>query len=275
MKHRVFAFSSIFLVFLSFSLFYYFQFHLPQKRLTEAKKRLEEVQKDIERLKKFDEEKYAERLAKKFSCSLIFCGDACFSTSTDIKIEGVRIEYLKDYKIVINEDYGYTIELPKNVILNRSCESSDLNFDHLGAIEIMAPTRYWNVLSIKIWNKEEDEKQFAERIKDIEEEIKGKHYIGGIAQENRYFDITTKGEQIEINGENFYKVEFINKEICDKEKVGEFVNEFCDPNEPPFIGKIAYHLIKEDKIYSIYIQSEELEKYVKTFRFIKNEPDRF
>jgi preprotein translocase subunit YajC len=61
MKQKILIFLSIFLVFLAFSLFYYFEFYLPQKRLTEAKKRLEEVQKDIERLKKFDEEKYAEK----------------------------------------------------------------------------------------------------------------------------------------------------------------------------------------------------------------------
>jgi apolipoprotein N-acyltransferase len=107
MKQKISVFVSIFFVFLAFSLFYYFQFHLPQKRITETKRRLEEVQKDIERLKKFDEEKYAERITN------ILSFENFISTTTDIELEGVEIIPKGDRKLVINHAEGYEIEIPK------------------------------------------------------------------------------------------------------------------------------------------------------------------
>jgi hypothetical protein len=162
MKQRVFIFLSIFLVFLVFSLFYYFQFYLPQKRLTETKKRLEEVQKDIERLKKFDEEKYAERITN------ILSFENFISTTTDIQLEGVEIIPKGDRKLVINHAEGYEIEIPKELILNQTRDTSVLYFDDPGRYEIGMPRSWWHVYSIYIFDDPEFIKRKKERIKNAE-----------------------------------------------------------------------------------------------------------
>jgi hypothetical protein len=156
MKQKVFIFLSIFLVFLSFSLFYYFEFYLPQKRLTEAKKRLEEVQKDIERLKKFDEEKYAEKITN------ILSFENFISTTTDIELEGVEIIPKGDRKLVINHVEGYEIEVPNDVILNQTWSTKNLHFDALDAIKTGMPPHYWTVIYIWVWDKERDKQMFDE-----------------------------------------------------------------------------------------------------------------
>jgi hypothetical protein len=162
MKQRVFIFLSIFLVFLSFSVFYYFQFHLPQKRLTETKKRLEEVQKDIERLKKFDEEKYAEKITN------ILSFENFISTTTDIQLEGVEIIPKGDRKLVINHAEGYEIEVPKELILNQTRDTSVLYFDDPKLAEIGLPRSWWHIYSIYIFDNPEFIKRKRERIKNAE-----------------------------------------------------------------------------------------------------------
>jgi hypothetical protein len=162
MKQKIFVFLSIFFVFLSFSLFYYFEFYLPQKRLTEAKKRLEEVQKDIERLKKFDEEKYAERITN------ILSFENFISTTTDIELEGVEIIPKGDRKLVINHAEGYQIEVPKELILNQTRDTSVLYFDDPGRYEIGMPRSWWHVYSIYIFDNPEFVRRKQERIKNAE-----------------------------------------------------------------------------------------------------------
>jgi hypothetical protein len=189
MKQRVFAFSSIFLVFLSFSLFYYFQFYIPQKRLTEAKKRLEEVQKDIERLKKFDEEKYAEKITN------ILSFENFISTTTDIELEGVEIITKGDRKLVINHVEGYEIEIPKELILNQTRDTSVIYFDDPGRYEIGMPRSWWHVYSIYIFDNPEFIKRKQERVKNAEkfltnsglELYKYKEYI-----ESEFYGLSTE-----------------------------------------------------------------------------------
>jgi len=159
MKQKVFIFL---LIFLAFSLFYYFQFHLPQKRLTEAKKRLENVQKDIERLKKFDEEKYAEKITN------ILSFENFISTTTDIQLEGVEIIPKGDRKLVINHAEGYEIEVPKELILNQTRDTSVFYFDDPGRYEIGMPRSWWHVYSIYIFDDPEFIKRKKERIKNAE-----------------------------------------------------------------------------------------------------------
>ena len=99
MKQKALIFLSIFLAFLFFSLYYYYEFYLPQqnqRKIVEAKKRLEKVQKDIERLKKFDEEKYAEKVTN------ILSFENFISTTTDIELERVETIPKGDRKLVIN-----------------------------------------------------------------------------------------------------------------------------------------------------------------------------
>jgi hypothetical protein len=173
MKQRVFAFSSIFLVFLSFSLFYYFQFYIPQKRLTEAKKRLEKVQKDIERLKKFDEEKYAEKITN------ILSFENLISTTTDIHLEGVEIIPKGDRKLVINHAEGYEIEVPNDVILNQTWSTKNLHFDALDAIKTGMPPHYWTVIYIWVWDKERDKQMFDEYYNDLKDSNITKLVVNG------------------------------------------------------------------------------------------------
>jgi hypothetical protein len=158
MKQKVFTLLSIFLVFLSFSLFYYFQFYLPQKRLTENKKRLEEVQKDIERLQNFNEEKYAEKITN------ILSFENFISTTTDIELEGVEIIPKGDRKLVINHTEGYEIEIPKELILNQTRDTNVIYFDDPGRYEIGMPRSWWHVYTIYITDTPqfiEEEKQRA------------------------------------------------------------------------------------------------------------------
>jgi hypothetical protein len=161
MKQKALIFLSIFLVFLSFSIFYYFQFFLPQKRLAEAKKRLQEVQKDIERLKNFDEEKYAEKITN------ILNFENFISTTTDIKLEGVEIIPKGDRKLVINHAEGYEIEVPKDVILNQTWSTKNLHFDALDAIKTGMPPYYWTVIYIWVWDKERNKQMFDEYYDDL------------------------------------------------------------------------------------------------------------
>jgi hypothetical protein len=189
MKQKVLIFLSIFLVFLSFSLFYYFELYLPQKRLTEAKKRLEEVQKDIERLKKFDEEKYAEKITN------ILSFENFISTTTDIELEGVEIIPKGDRKLVINHAEGYEIEVPKELILNQTRDTSVLYFDDPGRYEIGMPRSWWHVYSIYIFDNPEFIKRKQERVKNAEkfltnsglELYKYKEYI-----ESEFYGLSTE-----------------------------------------------------------------------------------
>jgi hypothetical protein len=189
MKQKVLIFLSIFLVFLSFSLFYYFELYLPQKRLTEAKKRLEEIQKDIERLKKFDEEKYAEKITN------ILSFENFISTTTDIELEGVEIIPKGDRKLVINHAEGYEIEVPKELILNQTRDTSVLYFDDPGRYEIGMPRSWWHVYSIYIFDNPEFIKRKQERVKNAEkfltnsglELYKYKEYI-----ESEFYGLSTE-----------------------------------------------------------------------------------
>jgi hypothetical protein len=183
MKQKVLIFLSIFLVFLSFSLFYYFELYLPQKRLTEAKKRLEEVQKDIERLKKFDEEKYAEKITN------ILSFENFISTTTDIQLEGVEIIPKGDRKLVINHAEGYEIEVPNDVILNQTWSTKNLHFDALDAIKTGMPPHYWTVIYIWVWDKERDKQMFDEYYNDLKNPnitkliINGQEFIKKLKQD--------------------------------------------------------------------------------------------
>jgi hypothetical protein len=183
MKQKVLIFLSIFLVFLSFSLFYYFELYLPQKRLTEAKKRLEEVQKDIERLKKFDEEKYAEKITN------ILSFENFISTTTDIELEGVEIIPKGDRKLVINHAEGYEIEVPKDVILNQTWSTKNLHFDALDAIKTGMPPHYWTVIYIWVWDKERDKQMFDEYYDDLKDPnitrliINGQEFVKKLKQD--------------------------------------------------------------------------------------------
>jgi hypothetical protein len=247
MKQRFFIFLSIFFVFIVFSLFYYFEFYLPQKRLIETKKRLQEVQKDIERLKKFDEEKYAEKITN------ILSFENFISTTTDIQLEGVEIITKGDRKLVINHAEGYEIEIPNNFILNQSKSTTGLHFDDLNLIKefIHDPPKFWTVMSIFVFEKDKTPEVF----KDVEESIKG------VSEEVEYggvvIKMTSTSTKININGEDFYKIKHIKIE---------------DGHET--IYEYEYVIFKDNKLYSIFTPpSEEFEqKYIKTFKFIeKNE----
>jgi hypothetical protein len=162
MKQKVFIFLSILFLLGSLAVFYYYEFYLPQKRLTEAKKRLEEVQKDIERLKKFDEEKYAEKITN------ILSFENFISTTTDIQLEGVEIIPKGDRKLVINHAEGYEIEVPKELILNQTRDTSVLYFDDPGRYEIGMPRSWWHVYTIYITDTPQFIEEKKQRVKIAE-----------------------------------------------------------------------------------------------------------
>ena len=232
------------------------------KEIAKTQQQIKEIEEEIERAKKFDEEKYAERVSK----FLDF--DAYFSTSTDIELEGVEIIPKGDRKLVINHTEGYQIEIPNDLILNRSREPDNLNFDNLKLIKKDVPLRYWWMMRISVYRKGRD-KVYDDFLHDTLESIKGITYEGGIAQENRYFNIRTKSEEFYIDGKQFYKVVYWAKEICDPKKIGEFNIEFCDPTAQEFINEIGYFYIGTNTLYKIYIRSPIFEEYVKTFKFLK------
>jgi hypothetical protein len=162
MKQRFFAFLLIFLIFLFLSLLYYFESYLPQKKLSETKKRLEEVQKDIERLKKFDEEKYAEKITN------ILSFENFISTTTDIRLEGVEIISKGDRKLVINHAEGYEIEVPKELILNQTRDTNVLYFDDPGRYDIGMPRSWWHVYTIYITDTPQFIEEEKQRVKNAE-----------------------------------------------------------------------------------------------------------
>ena len=162
MKEKVFIFLSILFLLGSLAIFYYYEFYLPQKRLTEAKKRLEEIQKDIERLKKFDEEKYAEKITN------ILSFENFISTTTDIQLEGVEIIPKVDRKLVINHAEGYEIEVPKELILNQTRDTSVLYFDDPELAEIGLPRSWWHVYTIYITDTPQFIEEEKQRVKNAE-----------------------------------------------------------------------------------------------------------
>jgi len=127
MKEKVFLFLPF--IFIFFSAFYYFQVYLPKQKLIEVQRNLKKVNEEIERLKKFDEEKYAEKITN------ILSFEDFISTSTDIQLEGVEIIPKGDRKLVINHTEGYQIEIPKDLILNQTRDTKALHFDSLDLIK--------------------------------------------------------------------------------------------------------------------------------------------
>jgi hypothetical protein len=162
MKEKVFLILFFIFVLIFLSAFYYFQVYLPKQKLIEYQKELEKVNKEIERLKKFDEEKYAEKVAN------ILSFENFISTTTDIQLEGVEIIPKGDRKLVINHAEGYQIEVPKELILNQTRDTSVLYFDDLGRYEIGMPRSWWHVYSIYIFDNPEFIKRKQERIKNAE-----------------------------------------------------------------------------------------------------------
>lgn len=264
MKRNIyFLLAFLFLIF-SFSLYYYYSIYLPQQRqkqISELKQKIEQTKKEIERLQNFNEEEYAERVTKKLSCSFLFDSDKYFSTSTDIKLDGVDIVSNGRIKIVINKIAGYQITIPSNLILNRTCDPFYLNFDDLELIGSNVPTRYWNALSIKLYLKEDDPKLFDQILQEDQKSIEGKEYISGIAQENRLFKTTTKSEKIDIDNKEFYKVIYTLLEL--DPRTGQPLED-----AKPFEGEFGYFFIGKDKIFEIRLYQKDLENYVKTFKFI-------
>ncbi|MFZ8806304.1 MAG: hypothetical protein ACO2OW_01885 [Minisyncoccia bacterium] len=162
MREKVFLILFFIFVLIFLSAFYYFQVYLPKQKLIEYQKELEKVNKEIERLKKFDEEKYAEKVAN------ILSFENFISTTTDIELEGVEIIPKGDRKLVINHAEGYQIEVPKELILNQTRDTSVLYFDDLGRYEIGMPRSWWHVYSIYIFDNPEFIKRKQERIKNAE-----------------------------------------------------------------------------------------------------------
>jgi hypothetical protein len=247
MREKVFLILFFIFVLIFLSAFYYFQVYLPKQKLIEYQKELEKVNKEIERLKKFDEEKYAEKVAN------ILSFENFISTTTDIQLEGVEIIPKGDRKLVINHAEGYQIEVPNNLILNQSKSTTGLHFDDLNLIKefIHDPPKYWTVMSIFVFEKDKTPEVF----KYVQESI------NGVSREGEYGGVFVKmastSTKININGEDFYKIKHIKIE---------------DGHET--IYGYEYVIFKGNKLYSIFTPpSEEFEqKYIKTFKFIeKNE----
>ncbi|MDT7868259.1 MAG: hypothetical protein RQ894_00305 [Candidatus Pacebacteria bacterium] len=244
MREKLFLILFFIFVLIFLSVFYYFQVYLPKQKLIEYQKELEKVNKEIERLKKFDEEKYAEKVAN------ILSFENFISTTTDIQLEGVEIIPKGDRKLVINHAEGYQIEIPNNLILNQSKSTTGLHFDDLNLIKefIHDPPKFWTVMSIFVFEKDEAHEVFEETWNSIK----------GISREGEYGGViiktTSTSTKIDINGEDFYKIKHIKIE---------------DGHET--IYKYEYVIFKGNKLYSIFAPpSEEFEqKYIKTFKFIK------
>jgi hypothetical protein len=162
MKEKLFLILFFIFVLIFLSVFYYFQVYLPKQKLIEYQKELEKVNKEIERLKKFDEEKYAEKVAN------ILSFEDFISTTTDIQLEGVEIIPKGDRKLVINHAEGYQIEVPKELILNQTKDTRVLYFDDPGRYEIGMPRSWWHVYSIYIFDNPEFVRRKQERIKNAE-----------------------------------------------------------------------------------------------------------
>jgi hypothetical protein len=247
MREKVFLILFFIFVLIFLSVFYYFQVYLPKQKLIEYQKELEKVNREIERLKKFDEEKYAEKVAN------ILSFENFISTTTDIQLEGVEIIPKGDRKLVINHAEGYQIEVPNNLILNQSKSTTGLHFDDLNLIKefMHDPPKYWTVMSIFVFEKDKTPEVF----KYVQESI------NGVSREGEYGGVfvkmTSTSTKININGKDFYKIKHIKIE---------------DGHET--IYEYEYVIFKGDKLYSIFTPpSEEFEqKYIKTFKFIeKNE----
>jgi hypothetical protein len=162
MKEKVFLILFFIFILIFLSAFYYFQVYLPKQKLIEYQKELEKVNKEIERLKKFDEEKYAEKVAN------ILSFENFISTTTDIQLEGVEIIPKGDRKLVINHAEGYQIEVPNDVILNQTWSTKNLHFDSLDAIKTGMPPHYWTVIYIWVWDKEKNKEMYDEYYKDLQ-----------------------------------------------------------------------------------------------------------
>ncbi|GBD34689.1 hypothetical protein HRbin35_00428 [bacterium HR35] len=225
-KKILLFFSIVLLITLSAGGYFLYQKVTINKKIEQTKQELQQIEQEIEKTKKFNEEEYAEKLSR----ALDF--ESYFSTSTDIQLEGVEIINKRDRKLVINHTEGYQIEIPKELILNRSRDASSLNFDSLKAISVYAPTRYWTAIFIYIYYPTD------EYWKDEIEEY--------------YQDLTKSTTQkIVINGVEFIKV------LLPEE----------DPEDPD--ASYFYKTIINNKLYMIYIVSAKLyEDYVKTFKFI-------
>jgi len=162
MREKVFLILFFIFVLIFLSAFYYFQVYLPKQKLIEYQKELEKVNKEIERLKKFDEEKYAEKITN------ILSFENFISTTTDIQLEGVEIIPKGDRKLVINHAEGYEIEVPNDVILNQTWSTKNLHFDALDAIKTGMPPHYWTVIYIWVWDKEKNKEMYDEYYKDLQ-----------------------------------------------------------------------------------------------------------
>ncbi len=173
MREKLFLILFFIFVLIFLSAFYYFQVYLPKQKLIEYQKELEKVNKEIERLKKFDEEKYAEKVTN------ILSFENFISTTTDIQLEGVEIIPKGDRKLVINHAEGYEIEVPNDVILNQTWSTKNLHFDALDAIKTGMPPHYWTVIYIWVWDKERDKQMFDEYYDDLKDPNIAKLIING------------------------------------------------------------------------------------------------
>jgi len=226
MKQKIFIFTSIFIVFLSFAIYYYTQIYLPQKRLTQLKQKLEEIQKEIERLQQFDEEKYADKITNLLSF------ENFISTFTDIQLEGVEIIPKGDRKLVINHAEGYQIEIPKELILNQTWSTKNLHFDSLKAIETGAPPKYWTNIYIWIWDEERNKQMYEEYYNDLRNPsvakliINGQEFIKKIHPEEDLNDPHAGYSYKTIKNGNLYEISILSAKLYeDFVKTFKFINK--------------------------------------------------
>jgi len=228
MKQKVFIFLLTFSIFFFSSFYYYFQIYLPQKKLLETKKRLEKVQKDIERLKKFDEEKYAEKVTN------ILSFENFISTTTDIQLEGVEIIPKGDRKLVINHAEGYEIEVPNDIILNQTWDTKNLHFDALDAIKTGMPPHYWTVIYIWAWDKERNKQIYDEYYNDLKNPnitkliINGQEFIKKIDPEEDLNDPGAGYSYKTIRNGKLYEISILSAKLYE-----DFVKtfKFIEKNE--------------------------------------------
>ncbi len=192
-------------------------------KIQELEKELEEAKKRLEEIEKIDPGKLAEKMEKAMTLRPLHATE-------DQTIEGVTIIEKDEKKIVKNENQGYTIEVPVNLILTRSFDSSQVQF-HDPEIMCATPQCYSEIAVFLVKNPEklllED---FVQKKKEIFERP----------------DTEVGVEELIINGEKAYEKKTT-----------------LSGSNPTY----AYYFSKDLDIYVIFISRFRYQDNVKTFKF--------
>lgn len=235
------------------------------REINKTQEELKKIEEEIERAKKFDEEKYAEKITS------ILEPESYFSTSTDIELEGVEIIPKGDRKLVINHAEGYQLEIPKDLILNQTRNTRALNFDSIQLINSGMRVSDWSVMGIFVYRQDREPDLYQEFLQWALEDIKGT--TTEVEDMRSRVLQRTESEEIYIDGRKFYKVIYWAKDVYDYIEENGEIKQVYNPHSPNrgwWIDNIAYIYINNGVFYKIITRSQNMPEYIeKTFKFIK------